>query len=149
MNDLFESINSLFTSNKRVILEGYSLGDDRESFNVWDEEEKKLEEIVDYVKEYCDLDFSNIKVEHSQDSITSADFTLKNLPEAILNNSELEEELYEKYAGWGGLFDNVQIENWGEPICILGFDIDLAYRSKYKLGSSVKDIYEKLINLTK
>ena len=132
---------NLFKSIKTKLNEGYSLGDDKESFDVWEKEEKKLKGLVDSLKE-DGIDFTNIDIEHSQDSIYSADFTIKGIPESNIND-ELEYELRDKFvSGYDSYFENIQLENWGGygPICIIGFDIDSADSSKWRFGTKVKEV---------
>lgn len=142
MNKMFEEIDKLDS----IVSEGYSLGDDKESFDVWEEESEKLNEIMNYIKDNCGVDFSNIEVEHSQDNIFTADITIKGLPESAIND-DIESELYNKYcSGYNNLFDNIQLETWYGPCCLLGFNIDRMGSRKYKLGSAIKDIQDRLMN---
>lgn len=127
---------------RKYLNEGYSLGDDKESFDVWDKESEKLKNVCDYLKDTVGIDFTNIDVEHSQDGIYSASFMIKGLPESSIND-ELEQELYDKYvSGYNSYFDGVQLENWGGygPICILVFDIGSANSDKYRFGKAVQDV---------
>jgi hypothetical protein len=132
---------NLYESVKKNLKEGYSLGDDKESFDVWDEEEKKLEELVKYLKENG-IDFSNIDVEHSQDNIDCADFEIRGIPESNIND-ELERKLDDKYVSGYNVyfkFDDIQLENWGGPVCLIGFYIDGAYRYKSYFKNEVAEI---------
>lgn len=127
--------------------EGYSLGDDKESFDIWDKESEKLKNVCDYLKDTLDIDFTNIDVEHSQDDIYSASFEIKNIPEAAISD-DLESDFRDKYLGWGSCIDGIQLEKWyGKPTCIVIFDIGSANSDKYSFGKTVKDIIERVNNV--
>ena len=127
--------------------ESYSLGDDKESFDVFNENGKKLKEICDFLKEYNKIDFNNIDVEQSQDAVYTADFTIKGIPEDKINEAE-EDELRKDFCDdWGSLINNIQLENWNGPICIVDFDIERVYNSKSKFGRTLKEIIDRLTKI--
>ncbi len=129
---------------KDLFTEGYSLGDDKKSFDVWDKENKKLGEILDFIKGYNDERLNKVieKVEHSQDNIFTADFMIEDLKEEDLEKeSELGSSIYDRYP----FIDNIQISKWGDSVvCFIGFDIDGAYGSKSDLVRVIKTVLDAI-----
>lgn len=111
--------------------EGYSLGDDKDSFDVWEEQSKKLGEIVEFIRSYksADLDKAIKDVEHSQDNIYTADIMITGLKEEdIEKEDELSSSILDRYP----FINNIQISNWyDDVVCFIDFDINGVY-NKHK-----------------
>ena len=130
----------------KPLKEGYSLGDDKESFDVWDENNKKLEEIVNYVKQYADPKVvSHIEnIEHSQDNINDACITLNGISDDIIG-SDRDYDLYNELERNYPFINNIQAEHWyGKNICMVDFYIDSVYnKNKYGLCKVLNKVLEE------
>lgn len=127
----------------KSLKEGYSLGDDKESFKIWDKENEKLKKIYDYVTAGSRKDLEEVMktLEHSQDSIYHADVTIKGLKEEDLDKEDELYSLMQKYP----FIDNIQITKWygDEVVCFIGFDIEGAYSDR-RLDVAIRTCLETL-----
>ena len=146
VNDSFTSrVYKSIKSTKYGIREGYSLGDDKESFDKFEELNKKLKDIIDFIKSYKskDLDYAIQNVEHSQDNIYYADIMLTGLKEEDI---EKEDELNNSILDRFPFISNIQISKWyDDVICFIGFDIEATSgRHKSDLVVVIRRVLEAL-----
>ena len=130
----------------KPLKEGYSLGDDKESFDVWDENNKKLEEIVDYVKQYADPKVASHidDIEHSQDNISTACITLNGISDDVIGSNR-DYDLYNELERNYPFINNIQAEHWyGKNICMVDFYIDGVYnKNKYGLCKVLNKVLDE------